>query len=71
MNSAASKAMLRCALVTPTKTISSLGYMAPIRWIGEIRCREQRERASAMFEYRFNGNGELAGHNLGNLMLKA
>ncbi|WP_409308866.1 uridine diphosphate-N-acetylglucosamine-binding protein YvcK [Pectobacterium sp. B1J-3] len=27
--------------------------------------------ASAMFEYRFNSNGELAGHNLGNLMLKA
>ncbi|QCR36697.1 uridine diphosphate-N-acetylglucosamine-binding protein YvcK [Nissabacter sp. SGAir0207] len=27
--------------------------------------------ASAMFEYRFSGNGELAGHNLGNLMLKA
>lgn len=27
--------------------------------------------ASAMFEYRFGGNGELAGHNLGNLMLKA
>lgn len=27
--------------------------------------------ASAMFEYRFHGNGELAGHNLGNLMLKA
>ncbi|KJV26745.1 uridine diphosphate-N-acetylglucosamine-binding protein YvcK [Pantoea sp. SM3] len=27
--------------------------------------------ASAMFEYRFAGNGELAGHNLGNLMLKA
>ena len=27
--------------------------------------------ASAMFESRFNGNGELAGHNLGNLMLKA
>lgn len=27
--------------------------------------------ASTMFEYRFNGNGELAGHNLGNLMLKA
>ncbi|WP_312775354.1 uridine diphosphate-N-acetylglucosamine-binding protein YvcK [Atlantibacter hermannii] len=27
--------------------------------------------ASAMFEYRFNGNGELSGHNLGNLMLKA
>lgn len=24
-----------------------------------------------MFEYRFTGNGELAGHNLGNLMLKA
>ncbi|CAO97306.1 uridine diphosphate-N-acetylglucosamine-binding protein YvcK [Erwinia tasmaniensis] len=27
--------------------------------------------AAAMFEYRFSGNGELAGHNLGNLMLKA
>ncbi|WJY13590.1 uridine diphosphate-N-acetylglucosamine-binding protein YvcK [Pectobacteriaceae bacterium CE90] len=27
--------------------------------------------ASAMFEYRFHGQGELAGHNLGNLMLKA
>lgn len=27
--------------------------------------------ASAMFEYRFGGNGELYGHNLGNLMLKA
>lgn len=27
--------------------------------------------ASAMFEYRFAGNGELSGHNLGNLMLKA
>ncbi|MEA9390552.1 uridine diphosphate-N-acetylglucosamine-binding protein YvcK [Acerihabitans sp. TG2] len=27
--------------------------------------------AAAMFEYRFTGRGELAGHNLGNLMLKA
>ncbi|MCT4740085.1 uridine diphosphate-N-acetylglucosamine-binding protein YvcK [Raoultella ornithinolytica] len=27
--------------------------------------------AAAMFEYRFSGNGELSGHNLGNLMLKA
>lgn len=27
--------------------------------------------ASAMFEYRFSGHGELSGHNLGNLMLKA
>ena len=27
--------------------------------------------ASAMFEYRFAGEGELSGHNLGNLMLKA
>lgn len=27
--------------------------------------------ASAMFEYRFGGNGELSWHNLGNLMLKA
>ncbi|MGL4544695.1 MAG: gluconeogenesis factor YvcK family protein [Plesiomonas sp.] len=27
--------------------------------------------ASAMFEYRFTGEGDLAGHNLGNLMLKA
>ena len=27
--------------------------------------------ASALFEYRFTGEGELSGHNLGNLMLKA
>jgi len=27
--------------------------------------------AAAMFEYRFAGQGDLAGHNLGNLMLKA
>lgn len=27
--------------------------------------------ASTMFEYRFGGNGELSGHNLGNLMLKS
>lgn len=27
--------------------------------------------AAAMFEYRFSGQGELAGHNLGNLMLTA
>lgn len=27
--------------------------------------------ASELFEYRFDGEGELAGHNLGNLMLKA
>lgn len=27
--------------------------------------------ASALFEYRFSGDGELAGHNLGNLILKA
>ncbi|MDR5610223.1 MULTISPECIES: uridine diphosphate-N-acetylglucosamine-binding protein YvcK [unclassified Arsenophonus] len=27
--------------------------------------------ASTMFEYRFAGNGELGGHNLGNLMLKS
>lgn len=27
--------------------------------------------ASLMFEYRFGGQGELSGHNLGNLMLKA
>lgn len=26
---------------------------------------------SALFEYRFSGNGELAGHNLGNLILRA
>ena len=30
-----------------------------------------KERLTALFEYRFSGNGELAGHNLGNLMLKA
>lgn len=27
--------------------------------------------ASALFEYRFAGNGELSGHNLGNIILKA
>lgn len=27
--------------------------------------------ASSLFEYRFGGNGELCGHNLGNLILKA
>ena len=27
--------------------------------------------ASALFEYRFAGQGELSGHNLGNLILKA
>ncbi len=27
--------------------------------------------ASALFEYRFSGSGELSGHNLGNLILKA
>lgn len=53
------------------------GYAAQrgIAWGDTRNCLNQLitepSVASAMFEYRFTGNGELAGHNLGNLMLKA
>lgn len=66
-------------IVTTTDNGGSTGRIRAsqggIAW-GDIRnCLNQMittpTPASAMFEYRFTGNGELSGHNLGNLMLKA
>ncbi|WP_455817795.1 gluconeogenesis factor YvcK family protein [Pseudomonas cerasi] len=66
-------------IVTTTDNGGSTGRIrrseGGIAW-GDMRnCLNQliaeQSVASAMFEYRFTGNGELAGHNLGNLMLKA
>lgn len=66
-------------IVTTTDNGGSTGRIREaeggIAW-GDIRnCINQMitepTTASTMFEYRFNGNGELSGHNLGNLMLKA
>ncbi|URL07489.1 uridine diphosphate-N-acetylglucosamine-binding protein YvcK [Avibacterium sp. 21-595] len=66
-------------IVTTTDNGSSTGRIrrqqGGIAW-GDLRnCLNQiitePSTASALFEYRFSGSGELAGHNLGNLMLKA
>lgn len=66
-------------IVTTTDNGGSTGRIrlseGGIAW-GDIRnCINQLitepSIASTMFEYRFTGNGELSGHNLGNLMLKA
>ncbi len=66
-------------IVTTTDNGGSTGRIrraeGGIAW-GDMRnCLNQliteQSVASAMFEYRFTGNGELSGHNLGNLMLKA
>lgn len=66
-------------IVTTTDNGGSTGRIrlnhGGIAW-GDLRnCLNQiitePSTASALFEYRFSGNGELAGHNLGNLMLKA
>ena len=66
-------------IVTTTDNGGSTGRIrrseGGIAW-GDVRnCLNQLitepSVASAMFEYRFSGNGELSGHNLGNLMLKA
>lgn len=66
-------------IVTTTDNGGSTGRIrlqhGGIAW-GDLRnCINQMitkpSTASALFEYRFNGNGDLAGHNLGNLMLKA
>lgn len=66
-------------IVTTTDNGGSTGRIRQqqggIAW-GDLRnCLNQiiiePSTASALFEYRFTGNGELAGHNLGNLMLKA
>ncbi|SET43047.1 uridine diphosphate-N-acetylglucosamine-binding protein YvcK [Thorsellia anophelis] len=66
-------------IVTTTDNGGSTGRIrrseGGIAW-GDMRnCLNQLitvpSTASKMFEYRFAGNGELSGHNLGNLMLKA
>ena len=66
-------------IVTTTDNGGSTGRIRAghggIAW-GDLRnCLNQiitePSTASALFEYRFSGQGELAGHNLGNLMLKA
>ena len=66
-------------IVTTTDNGGSTGRIrieqGGIAW-GDLRnCLNQiitePSTASTLFEYRFAGNGELAGHNLGNLMLKA
>lgn len=66
-------------IVTTTDTGGSSGRIRQseggIAWGDTRNCLNQLiaepSIASAMFEYRFGGQGELAGHNLGNLMLKA
>lgn len=66
-------------IVTTTDNGGSTGRIhsqfGGIAW-GDLRnCLNQiittPTTASELFEYRFDGKGELAGHNLGNLMLKA
>ncbi|MFC0179811.1 gluconeogenesis factor YvcK family protein [Thorsellia kenyensis] len=66
-------------IVTTTDNGGSTGRIrnaqGGIAW-GDLRnCLNQLitqpSTASRMFEYRFSGQGELSGHNLGNLMLKA
>ena len=66
-------------IVTTTDNGGSTGRIrrqhGGIAW-GDLRnCLNQiiakPTTASKVFEYRFNGQGELAGHNLGNLILKA
>ncbi|MGC7560879.1 gluconeogenesis factor YvcK family protein [Pasteurella sp. PK-2025] len=66
-------------IVTTTDNGGSTGRIrlnhGGIAW-GDLRnCLNQiitsPSTASALFEYRFAGHGELAGHNLGNLMLNA
>lgn len=79
MSSLSSLGSRLTGIVTTTDNGGSTGRIrrseGGIAW-GDMRnCLNQliteQSVASAMFEYRFTGNGELAGHNLGNLMLKA
>lgn len=79
MSSLSSLGSRLTGIVTTTDNGGSTGRIrrseGGIAW-GDMRnCLNQliteQSVASAMFEYRFSGNGELAGHNLGNLMLKA
>ncbi|WPD76504.1 uridine diphosphate-N-acetylglucosamine-binding protein YvcK [Dickeya fangzhongdai] len=70
---------LLTGIVTTTDNGGSTGRIrrseGGIAWGDTRNCLNQLitapSVASAMFEYRFSGNGELSGHNLGNLMLKA
>ncbi|WP_312481478.1 uridine diphosphate-N-acetylglucosamine-binding protein YvcK [Kosakonia cowanii] len=79
MSSLASLGSRLTGIVTTTDNGGSTGRIrrseGGIAW-GDMRnCLNQLitepSVASAMFEYRFSGNGEISGHNLGNLMLKA
>ena len=79
MSSLSSLGSRLTGIVTTTDNGGSTGRIrrseGGIAW-GDMRnCINQliteQSVASAMFEYRFGGNGELSGHNLGNLMLKA
>ena len=79
MSSLSSLGSRLTGIVTTTDNGGSTGRIrrseGSIAW-GDMRnCLNQLiaepSIASAMFEYRFSGNGELSGHNLGNLMLKA
>ena len=79
MSSLSSLGSRLTGIVTTTDNGGSTGRIrrseGGIAW-GDMRnCLNQliteQTVASAMFEYRFSGNGELSGHNLGNLMLKA
>ncbi|MEH2920269.1 uridine diphosphate-N-acetylglucosamine-binding protein YvcK [Samsonia erythrinae] len=79
MSSLSSLGSRLTGIVTTTDNGGSTGRIRQseggIAWGDTRNCLNQLittpSVASAMFEYRFNGNGELAGHNLGNLMLKA
>lgn len=79
MSSLSSLGSRLTGIVTTTDNGGSTGRIrraeGGIAW-GDLRnCLNQLittpSVASAMFEYRFTGGGELSGHNLGNLMLKA
>ncbi|OJH61924.1 uridine diphosphate-N-acetylglucosamine-binding protein YvcK, partial [Bacillus subtilis] len=79
MSSLSSLGSRLTGIVTTTDNGGSTGRIrrseGGIAWGDRRNCINQLiaepSVASAMFEYRFSGNGELSGHNLGNLMLKA
>jgi len=79
MSSLSSLGSRLTGIVTTTDNGGSTGRIrrseGGIAWGDTRNCLNQLitepSVASAMFEYRFSGNGELSGHNLGNLMLKA
>lgn len=79
MSSLSSLGSRLTGIVTTTDNGGSTGRIrrseGGIAWGDTRNCLNQLitepSAASAMFEYRFSGNGELAGHNLGNLMLTA